>query len=218
MLHSCLEGFAKALAPILPHMAEDIWQNLPYEKASDSVFEGGWPDHLMSFSEYEADKWDFVRKLRDDTNKMLELARNDKMIGASLDAAAYVYASSEESHSILKNLDGDRDWVTPPFKTNGVDELRTALMLSQVNIVDSAEAVAEACGENYTTSSSETNCIVGVKKAEGKKCGRCWFYCNTVGNFKYKDICQRCNEAISTWEKETGQTFKLEEEEKVLEN
>ena len=26
VLHACIEGFAKAIAPIIPHMAEDIWQ------------------------------------------------------------------------------------------------------------------------------------------------------------------------------------------------
>jgi isoleucyl-tRNA synthetase len=34
VIHACLEA-----PPILPHMAEDIWQNLPYDvTAGDSVF------------------------------------------------------------------------------------------------------------------------------------------------------------------------------------
>lgn len=133
VIHACLEGFAKAMSPILPHMAEDIWQNLPYEKSTESVFEGGWPKDLMEFPEYDAEKWDMVRSLRDDVNKMLELARNDKIVGASLDAAAYVYVKDEAQREILKSLDGDIDLISPPVKTNGVDELRTTLMLSQVS-------------------------------------------------------------------------------------
>lgn len=78
-------------------------------------------------------------------------------------------------------------------------------------MVDSAEAVSEACGEKYTstTSSSTSGCIVGVKKADGNKCSRCWFYDDQVGKlgFVNNDICQRCNEAIFTWEKKTGQKF-----------
>lgn len=134
VIHACLEGFAKAMSPILPHMAEDIWQNLPYEKTSESVFEGGWPKELMEFPEHDAEKWKMVRSLRDDVNKVLELARSDKLVGASLDAAAYVYAKDEETRAILNTLDGDRDLISPPVKTNGVDELRTTLMLSQVRM------------------------------------------------------------------------------------
>ena len=136
VIYACLEGFAKAIAPILPHMAEDIWQNLDDDKKSTtSVFEGGWPEHLMNYEEYEADQWKLVRDLRDDVNKVLESARNDKLVGASLDACAYVYASDDKTREVLSKLDGDENLVSPPVKTNGVDELRTALMLSQVRIL-----------------------------------------------------------------------------------
>ena len=43
VLAQVLRTFSAALAPILPHMAEDIWQNLPYDAGHKSVFEGGWP-------------------------------------------------------------------------------------------------------------------------------------------------------------------------------
>ncbi len=66
VLHACLEGFTKAIAPILPHMAEDIWQNLPYTNESTSVFEGGWPSNLMEFPEYDTERWEFILNLRDD--------------------------------------------------------------------------------------------------------------------------------------------------------
>lgn len=133
VLHACLEGFAKAVAPVLPHMAEDIWQNLPYEVTTESVFEGGWPTHLMEFPEYDVDQWSMVRGLRDDVNKVMEVARNDKLIGASLDAAAFVFVADEETRQTLKKLENDKNLIYPPVKTNGVDDLRTALMLSQVS-------------------------------------------------------------------------------------
>jgi isoleucyl-tRNA synthetase len=132
VIHACLEGFARSISPILPHMAEDIWQNLPYEKSTESVFQAGWPKEMMEYDQHDTEKWDTVRTLRDDVNKMLELARNDKLVGASLDAAAYVYVKDEEILATLTSLDGDLDLISPPVKTNGVDELRTALMLSQV--------------------------------------------------------------------------------------
>jgi isoleucyl-tRNA synthetase len=38
-----VERLAGLIAPVLCHMAEDIWQNLPYPVAERSVFERGWP-------------------------------------------------------------------------------------------------------------------------------------------------------------------------------
>jgi isoleucyl-tRNA synthetase len=213
VLHALLEGLAKAVGPILPHMAEDIWQNLPYEKSHNSVFEGGWPTNLMQYPEYDAEQWELVRKVRDDVNKMLEVARGDKLVGASLDAAAYLYVADDDKRRILAGLVGDDHLISPPVKTNGVDELRTALMLSQVHVVDSPDAIYSACEEKYTTKGeTSSGCIVGVSKAVGTKCGRCWLYDTDIGtqnnvDLPHSDICQRCNEAISVWEGANGQTF-----------
>jgi len=210
VIYSCLEGFAKAISSVLPHMAEDIWQNLPYEKATESVFEGGWPKELMSFPQHDAEQWDLVRSLRDDVNKVLESARNDKLVGASLDAAAYVYLNDDSKRSLLDKLEGDEHLISPPVKTNGVDELRTALMLSQVHLVDSEAEVTKACDEKYVSGSDTlSGCVVGVTKAAGEKCGRCWNYDDQIGKqgLPHADVCQRCHEAIFAWEKHTGKTF-----------
>lgn len=211
VLHAVLLGLAKSVAPILPHLAEDIWQNLPFETETESVFEGGWPEQLTQFGEYDEEKWAFIRNLRDDINKLLELARNNKLVGASLDAAAYVYAPDDIVSEMLAGLDGDRGLVYPPVKTNGVDDLRTVLMLSQVNLVDSEVAVAEACEEQYITKTGTlSGCVIGVKKADGEKCARCWFYVEELGGdlgLEHSDVCQRCNHAIDSWESAKATKF-----------
>ena len=38
-----IERLAAAIAPVLCHMAEDIWQNIPYSTGTESVFLSGWP-------------------------------------------------------------------------------------------------------------------------------------------------------------------------------
>ena len=210
VIHACLEGFAKAVAPILPHMAEDIWQNLPYEKPSESVFEGGWPQSLLEYPLHDDEQWALVRDLRDDVNKLLESARADKLVGASLDAAAYIYVKDEKVAATLEKLIGDESLLSPPEKTNGVDELRTVLMLSQVNLVNTPEKLAAACDEKYISGAdTASGCVVGVTKASGTKCGRCWFYDAQIGKLglPHADVCQRCNDAITVWEKETGEAF-----------
>lgn len=207
-----LEGLAKSIAPILPHMAEDIWQNLPYraDDADSSVFEGGVSKELTSYPEHDTEMWSILRDVRTDINQVLEKARTDKLIGASLDSAAYVFASDEKIRKVLDQMDGDDSLISPPVKTNGVDELRTALMISQVHVVDSEEAVTSACDAEYTATGELSGCIIGVKKAEGTKCGRCWFYDDEVGKTGHEygsDLCPRCGEAIFSWEEKTGTKF-----------
>lgn len=210
VLHACIEGFAKAIAPILPHMAEDIWQNIPYEKQSESVFIGGFPAALLDYDSNEDELWSLVRTVRDDVNKVLEFARGDKLLGASLEGAAYIYVADSEKKAMLEKLVGDESLIYPAEKTNGVDELRTVMMLSQVHLVNSESAVREACDEKYVMSSeSVTGAVVGVTKAVGEKCQRCWFYDKQVNKhgLPHADICARCNQAISSWEKKVGTTF-----------
>ncbi|GKY96938.1 hypothetical protein MPSEU_000652800 [Mayamaea pseudoterrestris] len=210
VIQMCLEGFARAIAPLLPHMAEDVWQYLPYPTLSESVFEAGWPTDLVSFPEYHAEQWEFVRLVRDDVNKMLESARNDKLVGASLDAAAYIYAPDDSKRELLQGLVGDEHLVTPSVETNGVDELRTVLMLSQIHVIDSEEELLTSCSASHISDrDTMSGCIVGVKKADGEKCGRCWFYDKQVGKLglPHNDACQRCNEAIFAWEKQGNKSF-----------
>lgn len=216
VLYSCLEGFTKAIAPILPHMAEDIWQNLPYKKSKqESVFEDGWPSQVLSFAPSDEELWDLVRNLKEDVNKCLQLARSDKVVGASLEGAAYVHFSDEQKRALLTPLDGDENLVFPPEKTNGVDELRTVLMVSQIHLVNNHDQVVQGCGgEKYVAAPDSTlsGATVGVVKTSGKKCGRCWFYDNNVGKLGLPhgtDLCQRCDAAITMWENRNGKSFSV---------
>ena len=86
VLAIAVEAVAAALAPVVPHLAEDIWQAIPYERSHGSVFEAGWPK--LSYAVADAEAWAAIRALRDEVNKCLEAARNEKALGASLEAKA----------------------------------------------------------------------------------------------------------------------------------
>lgn len=54
------------IAPILPHLAEDVWQHLPFQYVTedgdiaDFVFESRWPninEKYLTFPEEELDFW-----------------------------------------------------------------------------------------------------------------------------------------------------------------
>jgi isoleucyl-tRNA synthetase len=183
-----LENLAKAIAPVLSHLAEDIWQFLPYKTPYLSVFESGWLNIDPAWNNRElADKWAKLRQLRTEVNKVMETARNDKAIGASLEAKVLLYVPDETLKQELE-LFNNCDSLTG----NKVDELRYLFLSSQVELVRDISAIqtAEYKGESDFVS-------VGIVKADGEKCDRCWNYSTQVGKFADDPtICERCNAAL----------------------
>ncbi|MBE9222582.1 isoleucine--tRNA ligase [Cyanobacterium stanieri LEGE 03274] len=189
-----LENLARAIAPVLCHMAEDIWQNLPYQKPCNSVFEAGWlklESEWVQSPEF-VQKWQELRHIRTGVNKILDDARNQKLIGASLEAKVLVYDTTGKLADTLASLNPD-DALNDG---NRVDELRYLLLVSQVELVDDESAldVSDYRGEITLT---DTTLKVAVVNAEGRKCDRCWNYSNSVGTFVDEPlICNRCKEAL----------------------
>lgn len=66
VLAELLLSIVRVIAPILPHLAEDVWQNLPFQytdrngSAAEYVFESRWPasnETWLSLSKEETDFW-----------------------------------------------------------------------------------------------------------------------------------------------------------------
>jgi isoleucyl-tRNA synthetase len=184
-----LENLAKAIAPVLSHTAEDIWQFIPYKTPYQSVFEAGWVEMNSKWQKPElAIQWSKLRQLRNEVNKVMEQARSEKAIGSSLDSKVLLYVSDAELRQKLETFNS-----SDTLSDNYVDELRYLFLASQVELVDSAEAIDRA---NYN---SKTDLVsVGVVKADGHKCDRCWNYSTRVGEFtENPTICERCNDALA---------------------
>ena len=191
VLAIALENLAKSVAPVLCHMAEDIWQFMPYETGTKSVFESGWVqmDEQWQKPELTA-KWNQLRSLRDEANTVLEQARSDKSIGSSLQAKLKLHVADAELKSQLAAMNPAESMTA---ESNQVDELRYLFLVSQVELTDSADVLQ---GAKY---SAETNGIgIAVVDAEGKKCDRCWNYSTRVGeSSEHPTICERCVAALS---------------------
>lgn len=105
VLAVALENLARAIAPVLCHMAEDIWQNLPYATAYKSVFTSGWVKLDPQWQNPElATSWQQLRELRAEVNKVLEQARTDKAIGSSLEAKVLLYVADENLRQKLASM------------------------------------------------------------------------------------------------------------------
>lgn len=180
-----LEDMARMLAPILPHTAEDVWLNLPYPTPEDklSIFQSGWAQ-----ADYPAPSpkmWEAVRDLRDDVNKVLEAARAEKYIGASLEATAVIHGTPEQIKVLAPLLDS----------SNGVDSLHHLFITSSVKLAASQEEVT-GCPFQQTEETA-SGLSVGVVKAAGTKCERCWHYEGQMGTHKeHPTLCGRCIEAV----------------------
>jgi len=185
VLSIALENLAKAIAPVLSHLAEDIWQFLPYATPYKSVFESGWMELDSNWAQPElAEKWLKLRDLRTEANKVLEQARTGKDIGSSLEAKLLVYVNNPNLRSLLETLNQTTG--------NHVDELRYLFLASQVELLDSPDRLS---GMKYATVTETLG--IGVADADGVKCDRCWNYSLNVGSFELHPLlCDRCVAAI----------------------
>jgi isoleucyl-tRNA synthetase len=161
------------LAPILVFTMEDVWLTR-YPGDTSSVHLQDFPDTPGDWrDEPLAAKWEAIRRVRRVVTAALELQRQDKVIGASLEAAPVVHIRDAAVLEMVRSV---------PFAdmciTSSVD-------LTNDPIPAEAFRLPEIDG-------------IGVvfEKAEGVKCGRCWKILPDVGSHSHAGVCGRCDEAL----------------------
>ena len=170
VLYENLMALVKILAPVMPHQAEDIWQNIPECQKGGliSILLADWPAVNNKWTNEKLEE-DFTKilKSREIVSRAIEPLRADKKVGSSLEVAVYVKAQDNE---VLKANEKD---------------LADIYIVSQAYLSDSAP-------EGVLNELSEDDYTVWVTKAQGEKCVRCWKYreLNSDG------ICSDCQEAV----------------------
>ena len=205
VLYHVLEQLAVLMAPLVPHMSEDVWQNLPYTPSHQSVFEKGWPDTASNtgtsalsssttsssslssssshFPLHDEPTWDLVLKLRHDVNKCIELKRAAKLVGASQECQVVLYSSDASTKKLLSAMQGDKQMLSKAQGTNGCDDLRFVLIASQVTVVDDETAFYAACEDGDSTSAGSYYTLSQADSESGLLIG----VTNAEGH-----KCQRC--------------------------
>ncbi|WP_190240752.1 isoleucine--tRNA ligase [Nostoc sp. 'Peltigera membranacea cyanobiont' 210A] len=194
VLKIALDNLARAIAPVLSHTAEDIWQYLPYKTPYKSVFEAGWVQVEEKWRNPElAEFWQQVRQIRTEVNKVLEGRRVAKEIGSSLEAKVLLYISDLELRKQLQALNPNSI-----EQSNGVDELRYLFLVSEVELAESPAKEAEEEIKVAKLLGTEKITTIDVLNAEGQKCDRCWNYSTHVGeSAEHPLICERCVAALA---------------------
>jgi len=74
VMRHLLEGLAVMIAPLTPHMAEDVWQAVPYDVGSArSIFQAGWkaaPADWASITVEDRKAMSAMLSVRDLANKV----------------------------------------------------------------------------------------------------------------------------------------------------
>ncbi|CAK22761.1 isoleucine--tRNA ligase [Synechococcus sp. CS-197] len=174
-----IERLAGLIAPVLCHMAEDIWQNLPYPVEETSVFQRGWPTAPDRWRDASLNEpMQQLRELRTSVNKVLEDCRSRGELGASLEAAVRLEAHNPSLQSALQ-------WLNDQGHAE-VDGLRDWLLVSQLQI--GGEPWAELLANH-----DDDVALIEVARARGSKCERCWHYESDVGQHAdHPHLCGRC--------------------------
>ena len=175
-----LNAMVRWLAPILSFTAEEIWQQLPGEKAETVLFTQ-WFDGLFRLDasdKLSASEWQSVFALRELISKQLEAVRVAGQIGASLEAEVDIYYRKNACEA----------GADPLVKLG--DELRFVLITSAARLHDLADVPADAVAVM-------DHVFIRVRPSEHGKCTRCWHHREDVGSHAtHPDLCGRCIDNI----------------------
>ncbi|MFO0077388.1 MAG: isoleucine--tRNA ligase [Cyanobacteriota bacterium] len=183
VLSLVVERLAGLIAPVLCHMAEDIWQNLPYPVAEVSVFERGWPgrEHEWAAAELIA-PMDAVLELRALVNRQLEHCRAEGALGASLEARVQLELPAPGTRPPLDEALRLLEASAHPE----VDNLADWLLVSELRI--GGEPLPDVLAE-----AGDGGLLVRIARAAGDKCERCWHYESDIGShLAHPTLCGRC--------------------------
>lgn len=107
-MYIILDALVRLLAPILAFTSEEIWKYIPHRKSDnpESIQLNSWPCVNPDYDNAELEqKWDRLIEIRDAVLKALENARNEKTIGASLEAEVRLKASGSNYDFLEENKD-----------------------------------------------------------------------------------------------------------------
>jgi isoleucyl-tRNA synthetase len=175
------EALVRWLAPIMTFTCEEIWPYLPkVASRTESVHLAQFPtvadilgaSAIPSTASKSDEEWASLRSVRDEVLKVLEQARNNKLIGTGLEAQVSISAA-DPVYSLLERH---------------ADQLRFLFIVSAVTLTQ---------GSGNGTGGMH----IEVKQADGAKCDRCWNYSTHVGEDKtYPTVCERCSAVLKELE------------------
>ncbi|KAK0543495.1 isoleucine-tRNA ligase [Tilletia horrida] len=187
VLDQTLRTFTSILAPVTPHLAEEIfhfYRGSEVDPAPDhqgrSVFECRWQsvEERWNDEDFEREMAQ-VLEVRDAVLASLETARRDGHVKSSL--AAGVEFSGPTDSTLLKLL------------RNKKEELPNLFLVSDVSIYDEDEERPAPADNTWSLPSRFGDVTVRLRSALAHKCPRCW----TWRRQEHEEVCGRCTQALA---------------------
>lgn len=198
VLSRVLKVLVGLLAPVTPHLAEDIWQHMSdsLKKADgvvlDSVLLSDFPKPDESLSDPSLDSfWNDLIDVRTTVNKALETARASKAIGSSLEARVDLTFEAEELAGRVASLGNDLGGF---FITS---QAHVSTCSSGESGAGNGNGNGKCSHSDSLAAISENGLSVKVYKADGVKCARCWKFTTDVGKAGHEDLCVPCSEVVA---------------------
>jgi len=174
------DGLARLLAPVLPVLADEVWQHLPGPR-EESVHLARFPEQLVHLDDEDlAGRWDRLLAVRDAVNAEIEKLRQQKVVGQPLAARIHLRAAGAIA-SLLERYRSD---------------LPTIFITSEVALETVASLPAVGGAARYAE--SETSAVeIVADRAEGVRCDRGWRYVPSVAAEPGREgVCPRCAAAL----------------------
>uniref|UniRef100_I2Q0S8 Isoleucine--tRNA ligase n=1 Tax=Desulfovibrio sp. U5L TaxID=596152 RepID=I2Q0S8_9BACT len=169
------------MAPILSFTAEEVFRHTPASQRGSGITVFSLPDADQTDWRLDAatrEKLDLVAALRGEATRAIEPWRKAGEVGHSLETALVLYLPEA---------------VLAAVSSLGMD-LREVFIVSKVTL-----APAEAAPADAVACEGIADAAIGVAKAPGAKCGRCWNYSEEMGQMpEYPDLCPRCAAVMAT--------------------
>jgi isoleucyl-tRNA synthetase len=186
----------RLVAPLLVYTSEEIWKYFPKAPGDpDSIHMAHFPQPEELDTNLSADKladWDTLLQVRNEVLKALEPARQTKFISSALEARVGLRAQEEMAE----------------FLNRYAAILPALFIVSQVQITQgpvTVEPVLKRSPGDGNGAVSFEGVEVTIRRADGKKCERCWNYSTHVGaSSVYPTICERCISALEEIERSAG--------------
>jgi isoleucyl-tRNA synthetase len=171
--YDIFSALTRLLAPILTFTCEEAWRHMSGTHG-ESVHLERFPEAPREWLDDRLKQdWDRLLEVRREVAKALETARAGKLIGSGLEASVRIANAPEDLPALLR--------------AKG-ELLPTAFIVSRVELERSAS------GASVTYESQDIpGLVIGVDRARGEKCERCWTRSEHVGESReHPTLCERC--------------------------
>ncbi|KAF5369061.1 hypothetical protein D9758_002922 [Tetrapyrgos nigripes] len=186
VLEKILETMTSVMAPVLPHLAEEI--NQSYYGSETSFFRRKWTPLAPEWEDFETQReMNELLKIRKTVLALLENARSNKQLKSSLEAEVdIIVPDGAHGSAVVELLQREESF------------LKTLFIVSDASLTDEGSLGTTVPEWVYMDSVSlpgiEDPIAIRVRPATGLKCPRCW----TFTRQEHEVTCERCHSVISS--------------------